>query len=333
MPWVEKRGNLWIVRRRLPGGRKRKEMSTPSEKQARSHAETLNAAKRKARTPEDEALYLEATAAALRGRTVTLAEFVADFISARGSEVRPSTLAGYQTHLDRIVRAFPGATWRTVTLGRVTHWLQTQRNANSMKRTLKAFGRYVHAEGMWPDNPLMRLKAKPANVRSKTVTDEEFARIEERIGGTPLFAIVCAARFGAMRVGEAVHARLENVNRKERTLAIIAYGGWRPKSRERTITLHDKLFGMIPEGDRGWAFMREDGQPWTRHQVAKGLRRATGDGSLHRFRRTCATKLELLGAPLAVIRDFLGHGNVATTSLYLHPSLEDQREAIDRLQA
>lgn len=40
--------------------------------------------------------------------------------------------------------------------------------------------------------------------------------------------------------------------------------------------------------------------------------------SIHKGRHTCASHLHAAGVPLVVIRDILGHGNIAITDIYIH---------------
>jgi integrase/recombinase XerD len=58
-----------------------------------------------------------------------------------------------------------------------------------------------------------------------------------------------------------------------------------------------------------------------------GLRR--GHVTPHVFRHGCAVALLQAGVDLTVIRDYLGHASVATTSRYLTTNLKMKRDVLD----
>jgi site-specific recombinase XerD len=49
----------------------------------------------------------------------------------------------------------------------------------------------------------------------------------------------------------------------------------------------------------------------------------------HAFRHGCAVALLQAGVDLTVIRDYLGHASVATTSRYLTTNLKMKRDVLD----
>lgn len=61
-----------------------------------------------------------------------------------------------------------------------------------------------------------------------------------------------------------------------------------------------------------------------------GVKRAPRDGrSAHCLRHTCASEVLEAGAPLHVVRELLGHSNIATTSIYLRRAgLGQLRDAV-----
>lgn len=69
------------------------------------------------------------------------------------------------------------------------------------------------------------------------------------------------------------------------------------------------------------------------HQAAKdsGLLSKVQHRTSHVLRASFATYLLRKGTPLEVVRDLLGHANVATTNAYLAVEPEERREAVARL--
>jgi integrase/recombinase XerD len=59
-----------------------------------------------------------------------------------------------------------------------------------------------------------------------------------------------------------------------------------------------------------------------------GLARAV---TPHMFRHATATELLARGAGLDVVKELLGHASIRSTERYLHPGLDAQREAVERL--
>ncbi len=51
----------------------------------------------------------------------------------------------------------------------------------------------------------------------------------------------------------------------------------------------------------------------------------------HIFRHSCATHLLQRGVNVKIVQEILGHSNMSTTSIYLHITGEEKREAIDKL--
>jgi site-specific recombinase XerD len=62
--------------------------------------------------------------------------------------------------------------------------------------------------------------------------------------------------------------------------------------------------------------------------VRAGLDRAV---TPHMFRHATATELLARGASIDVVRELLGHASIRSTEAYLHPGIDAQRAAVDRL--
>jgi integrase/recombinase XerD len=99
---------------------------------------------------------------------------------------------------------------------------------------------------------------------------------------------------------------------------------------------------MTVGNDQQHVFLNRHGQPITRDGVAYILQKyvaaATAQGrqtlankriSPHVIRHSCAVALLQSGTDVTVIRDYLGHANVATTDRYISANLQMKREAMD----
>jgi site-specific recombinase XerD len=92
--------------------------------------------------------------------------------------------------------------------------------------------------------------------------------------------------------------------------------------------------------DHQHAFVNRHGQPLTRDGVAYILAKhasATAQNrprlardriTPHVFRHSCAVALLQSGTNVTVIRDYLGHASIATTSRYIATNLKMKRDAL-----
>ncbi len=63
-----------------------------------------------------------------------------------------------------------------------------------------------------------------------------------------------------------------------------------------------------------------------------GLRKDTGiDARWHDMRHTFASRLLSAGASIEIVRELMGHADIATTAIYLHATEGEKREAVARL--
>jgi site-specific recombinase XerD len=124
--------------------------------------------------------------------------------------------------------------------------------------------------------------------------------------------------------------RLRGKGRKERLVPL-----W-----GETANVLNRLRGMANNADRRHVFVNRHGQPLTRDGVAYILgkhaaavaishpRMARERITPHVLRHSCAVALLQSGTDVTVIRDYLGHASVATTSRYLSVNLKMKQEAL-----
>ena len=62
------------------------------------------------------------------------------------------------------------------------------------------------------------------------------------------------------------------------------------------------------------------------------LKRLGMKGTLHDLRHTFASHLAMAGTPIPVIKEFLGHSDIATTMIYAHLSPERHLAEVDKLE-
>jgi len=138
-----------------------------------------------------------------------------------------------------------------------------------------------------------------------------------------------AVRRGDIRLDRPRHVRFLGKGRKERIC---------PLWPETASALHRII---QTEGGTDALFQSHRGTPLTRDGVAyllqKYVRRAAKNKPAlcsrrvtpHVLRHSCAVALLQAGVDVSVIRDYLGHASVATTSRYITTNLQMKRQVLD----
>jgi integrase/recombinase XerD len=101
-----------------------------------------------------------------------------------------------------------------------------------------------------------------------------------------------------------------------------------------------RLVTAVASGPDDLVFRSARGGPLTRdgvaYLIAKYVRRASGSCvtlrrrrvTPHVFRNSCAVALLQAGVDITVIRDYLGHASIATTSRYITTNLKMKRDVL-----
>jgi len=152
-----------------------------------------------------------------------------------------------------------------------------------------------------------------------------------------LFLYNCGARVGEttglqwsdLQLMPPRQVRLRGKGRKERLVPM-----WR-QTAEALSRLH-----TVTADDQRYVFVNRHGQPLTRDGVAYILVKHTSAAARdrprlardrvtpHVFRHSCAVALLQSGTDVTVIRDYLGHASIATTSRYIATNLKMKRDAL-----
>src|SRR3989304_9907316 len=158
--------------------------------------------------------------------------------------------------------------------------------------------------------------------------------------------LLIAMRWAGLRVSEAVSLCWEQVDLDALQMMILGKGGVersvdilpeaeRMLRRRAAIKVNGARLSFAGgEVKPAFIFPRPNGQPYTTRsvqRVLKGLRERLGippeRGTPHQLRPRYATDSLEHGVPLHVLRDQLGHADIATTSTYTHsPPGQGRRE-------
>lgn len=195
------------------------------------------------------------------------------------------------------------------------------------------FFRFLTDQGYLQTNPARALERKqPRTSPGRELTDDEENKIlrgcTERIQLRLLLALDAG-----LRRGEVMRLKRRDWNKTEHTLTV-----WRPKTRTSTILpltqrlqqmLHTFAGHLAPD-----SIISTYGSSPVRKgtDVLKKLRARTAvPFRFHDLRHTFATRLRRV-ASFEIVRHLLGHAPTTTTERYIHPSLEDARQAIDAME-
>lgn len=162
----------------------------------------------------------------------------------------------------------------------------------------------------------------------------------------------CPARVLPLRSQETAVLDLSKPASQDRRTGLVFK---EPKgSSKRTIPLPDELVAqlrahrdsqvlerMVAGGlwqDHDLVFARQDGQPVdpsTDHAEWKALLSAAGvpESRLHDARHTAGTIMTMLGVPIQVVQEILGHSDLRVTRRYVHVASEMARAGVGRMSS
>ena len=198
---------------------------------------------------------------------------------------------------------------------------------------------------------VLAIPSKKARQRPATYLEADDVRViiakpdQRSVGGWRDYALLLFLYNCGARVSEATNAlwtdlqlvpprqvRLRGKGKKERLV---------PLWRETADALH-RLRSMTTGADQQHVFVNRHGQPLTRDGVAYILHKHVSAVAAeqrptlahkritpHVLRHSCAVALLQSGTDVTVIRDYLGHASIATTSRYITTNLQMKRDALE----
>lgn len=181
-----------------------------------------------------------------------------------------------------------------------------------------------------------------SNKRKRTITPLEFNRLIES-APFHLKPILWTGYDTGMREGEVLNLRWKGVSLKDRIIKLEAHETKDAETREIPIT--DELWEILMTIPRG---IQGDYNIFTHRRkpikdIRTGLKKACkeagivygrfkGDGFIyHDLRRTFYTDSRRAGVPESVIKEITGHSRNQVTDRYDDVSMEDKRQAIEKL--
>lgn len=160
---------------------------------------------------------------------------------------------------------------------------------------------------------------------------EEVTRMFDAVDNLKHRAILMTIYAAGLRVSEAVHLRIQDIDSQRMTLRV----DQGKAGKDRYVMLSPKLLAVLREywrleRPRPWLFPGRDGErPLTRasvHKVFQQTRRRAKivkQVTVHSLRHSFATHLLESGVHLRKVQLLLGHRSLRSTQIYTHVTRED----------
>jgi len=209
---------------------------------------------------------------------------------------------------------------------------------------IRSFFKYCFKRGMVEENPAHLLivpkKDKPL---PKTANKEDLSRMMELAeGNSPKSAqnrAILEVLYGTgIRLSELVSLNEEDINFKLSQMKvlgkgakqrIVPFGNRAKEALQQHLNTKVELYGSRTDGDaRKAVFLAANGQriyPRAVQRIVKDFMQRASEvtqKSPHVLRHSFATHLLDQGADIRVIKELLGHANLAATQVYTHTSVE-----------
>lgn len=202
---------------------------------------------------------------------------------------------------------------------------------------LKVMLNYAVGWGVIEKNPLAAVKPPKVVKTFHFFSRKEIAKLIKSAEEPLKTAIILLVNTGIRRA-ELFNLRWRDVDLRAKKLRVWPYEGFIPKGkRARSIPLNEEILKALrrlksKSGDSEYVF-----RPYRNiHTLRKrfiGLLKPLGlTGTLHDLRHTFASHLAMSGVPIPVVRELLGHSDIATTMIYSHLSPEQNRIAVSKLK-
>lgn len=284
------------------------------------------------------------TAPAVQGQSVPLRPNMVAWVDGRYArrEVVENTWRAARYHVSKFADHFgDDHDLRVITPEHVENWLALltvqPQSRNTICSTLRKFFKWAVKRGLVDRDPFAdidnakvpkrKIRAIPEHVVKSIISNPELD-LKSRV----ILTVIAGT---GIRRAEMAKLRVEDWDRLRQTLFIQGKG-----SKERVIAVdgevQDALEVWLRDGRTTgpmWPSPRGGGKDGLHPNRIGGI--ITGASNKlklhytpHDYRHTMASLMMLDGAPIAVVRDRLGHESIDTTNIYTHADVEDQRQWI-----
>jgi len=340
---IFQRGRTWYANFQHRGKQHRPSLKTAIKKEARRRAiriEVQLAAGRWNPAPEAPtveravAAYLDFLRAEERAaKTLSKYEKVFERVAALAAERKVKDLSG-------IDLAFIDAYRRKRTDDGVE--TKTKYTETVILRQLVNF---ALSRNMLTADPLRGLKLKkPKPTQQPCWTREQVTAILAAAPDVVRPALALLAETG-MRFGELGWLTWEDVDAEANVLRIRPKDGWKPKTGDcRAVPISPVARAVLGTLPRRWRWIvtmppstkhPESGRQWTERRLLNALKRVLAGlrlpGKLHTFRHAFISHALLIGTPVSVVKEWVGHVDRQVIELYTHVHNSASQAAMQRL--
>jgi integrase len=185
-------------------------------------------------------------------------------------------------------------------------------------------------------NPIAKVKAPKIVKTFNLFTKKEIDRLISEADEPLKTGIIILVNTG-MRRGELFHLRWRDVDLKAGSIRVWPYDGFSPKGkRPRKIPIPQGLKEVLRKLSRkkspdDFVFRPFQSEHRLYKRFAALVKELGMKGTLHDLRHTYASHLAMAGVPIPVIKELLGHSDIATTMIYSHLSPEVHKAAVEKL--
>ena len=187
----------------------------------------------------------------------------------------------------------------------------------------------------------------------KTLNDDEKFLVIDNIQSVLLYSdmdyqdkipyvMIAFLYYAGLRLNECINLKRGYIQSKEGVKIIMIPKEIGKGGKERIIAMSETLIKLyeaflkdVPK-NQDYLFLTIRGQPFKNDNARLQIKRIEKMIGLsryihpHLFRHTFATEKINKGVNLSTLQAIMGHSSIATTGIYLHASLKDQREAVNR---
>jgi len=227
-----------------------------------------------------------------------------------------------------------------------TTFARTQRGAHQYYRTLKAAFNKAIEWNYIESNPFTKVKfPRLTKVYPVFLTEDDLLIILTNTPYEYLTDIFMVAFYSGMRLGEIINMKWNWIDFFKNQITIKCSDGFITKSKkERVIPMSEKVKTVLTTRYQNSShqlsevvFYRQEGRMLHQETISKQFKDAVRKSNLnekihfHSLRHSFASLLVQRGVSLYVVKELLGHEDLATTQIYSHLQQQNLRDAVNLL--
>ena len=223
---------------------------------------------------------------------------------------------------------------------------RTQRGAHHYYRTLKASFNKAIEWNYIPINPFIKVKfPKLSKSFPAFISEDELLIILTNTQYQYLKDIFTIGFFTGLRLGELINMKWNWVDLFQNQITVKCSNNFQTKSKkERNVPMSEKVkailinrFNLAVHQPGEVVFYRIKGRKLHQETISKQFKQAVRKSNLnekihfHTLRHSFASLLVQRGVSLYVVKELLGHEDIATTQIYSHLQQQNLKDAVNLL--